>query len=109
MVSGTRHSLTFVKRFGSALNLNPHFHVLMLDGVYISRAEGAAPEFVPAPALQDSDVQRIVELAAHRLVRALQQRGILDSTEEDALAEEAPLLSALSAASIQGQLATHRA
>ena len=66
-------SVTFVQRFGSALNLNPHFHVLMLDGVYVIGAEGAAPEFVPVPALQDSDVQRIVELAAHRLVRSLQQ------------------------------------
>ena len=93
-------------RLGDLLNLNPHFHVLMLDGVYVIRAEGAAPEFVPAPALQDSDVQRIVELAAHRLVRSLQQRGVLDSTEADALAEESPLLSALSSASVQGQLAT---
>jgi len=39
-------------------------------------------------------------------VRLLQQRGILDSIEENALAEEAPLLSALSSASIQDQLAT---
>ena len=78
---------------------------MMLDGVYVVRAEGAAPKFVPSPALQDSDVQRIVELAAHRLVRSLQQRGVLDSTEADALAEEAPLLPALSSASIQGQLA----
>jgi len=99
-------SVTFVQRFGSALNLHPHFHVLMLDGVYVSSAEGVAPEFVPAPPLGDGNVQRIVEITASRLVRLLQQRVILDSTEEDALAEEAPLLSALSSASIQGQLAT---
>jgi hypothetical protein len=36
-------SLTFVQRFGSALNLNPHCHVLMLDGVYACGEEGAAP------------------------------------------------------------------
>ena len=89
-------SVTFVQRFGSALNLNPHFHVLMLDGVDVVRAESTAPEFVPAPALQDSDVQRIVGMTAHHLVRLLQRRGVLDSPEADALAEEAPLLSALS-------------
>ena len=33
--------------------------------------------FVPAPPLRDADVQRIVEMAAHRLVRLLQQRGVL--------------------------------
>ena len=98
--------MTFVQRFGSALNLNPHFHVLMLDGVYACREEGAAPVFVPAPPLRDDDIQRIVETAAHRLVRLLQQRGVLDEAVGDALAEKEPLLAALSAASIQGQLAT---
>ena len=99
-------SVTFVQRFGSALNLNPHFHVVMLDGVYVVRAESTAPEFVPAPALQYSDVQRIVELASHHLVRLLQRRGVLDSPQADALAEEAPLLSALSSAICSSQLAT---
>jgi len=78
----------------------------MLDGVYVVRAEGLAPDFVLVPVLQDSDVQRIVELAAHRLVRSLQQRGVLDSTEADALTEAPPLLSVLSSTSVQGQLAT---
>ena len=99
-------SVTFVQRFGSALNLNPHFQVLVLDGVYACGEAGAAPVFVPAPPLRDADVQRIVETAAHRLVRLLQQRGILDETEVDTLAEKEPLLAALSAASIKGQLAT---
>ena len=98
--------VTFVQRFGSALNLNPHFHVLMLDGVYACGEAGDAPVFVPAPPLRDADVQRIVEMAAHRLVRLLQQRGVLDDSAEDALAETEPLLAALSAASIQGQVAT---
>ena len=41
-------SVTFVQRFGSSLNLNPHVHVLMLDGVYVDGED--APVFVPAPA-----------------------------------------------------------
>jgi len=78
----------------------------MLDGVYACGEEGAAPVFVPAPPLRDDDVQRIVETVAHRLVRLLQQRGVLDEAAGDALAQQEPLLAALSAASIQGQLAT---
>jgi len=35
-------SVSFVQRFGSALNLNPHFHVLMLDGVYATAEDGDA-------------------------------------------------------------------
>ena len=67
----------------------------MLDGVYACGEEGAAPVFVPAPPLRDDDVQRIVETAAHRLVRLLQQRGVLDEAVGDALAEKEPLLAAL--------------
>jgi len=29
-------AVTFIQRFGSALNLNVHFHILFLDGVYIA-------------------------------------------------------------------------
>jgi hypothetical protein len=31
---GQVRSVTFIQRFGSALNLTPHFHTLVLDGVY---------------------------------------------------------------------------
>ena len=78
----------------------------MLDGVYASSEEGGAPVFVPAPILSDADVQRIVETATDRIVRRLQRRGVLDDSAVDALAKEAPLLSALSAASVPGQRAT---
>lgn len=30
-------AVTFIQRFGSALNLNVHFHMLFLDGVYVTR------------------------------------------------------------------------
>ena len=100
---GNRPIRRLSQSLGNALNLNPQFHVLMLDGVYACSKEGTGRAFVPAPPLEDADVQCIVEMAAHRLVRLLQQRGVLDEIQVDALAEEAPLLSA---ASIQGQLAT---
>ncbi|MDL2478836.1 transposase, partial [Klebsiella pneumoniae] len=28
-------AVTLIQRFGSALNLNVHFHMLFLDGVYV--------------------------------------------------------------------------
>lgn len=33
-------AVTLILRFGSALNLNVHFHMLFLDGVYVERPEG---------------------------------------------------------------------
>ena len=32
-------AVTLIQRFGSALNLNIHFHVLFLDGVYVTTGE----------------------------------------------------------------------
>src|SRR5436853_6964731 len=32
-------SVTFMQRFGSALNLNLHFHCLFLEGVYLDRSD----------------------------------------------------------------------
>ena len=80
-------SVTFVQRFGSALNCNPHFHVLMPDGVYVTGTDGA-PTFVRAPALTDEDVQQIVETTAKRVVRLLQRRGLLEEDTVDPLWEE---------------------
>ena len=41
-------SVTFIQRFGSALNLNLHFHTLALDRVY-SCDKGNATRFLPYP------------------------------------------------------------
>ena len=46
--SGATGAVTLVQRFGSALNLNVHFHMLCLDGVYVAdgawTARGAAAD-----------------------------------------------------------------
>ncbi len=97
-------SVTFVQRFGSSLNLNPHVHVLMLDGVYVDGEE--APVFVAAPPLSDSDVQQIVQTSARRIIRLCTKRGLRDDTAADRLADEEPVLAALTAASVRGTVAT---
>lgn len=35
-------AVTLIQQFGSALNLNIHFHMLFLDGVYVDRLDGSA-------------------------------------------------------------------
>ncbi len=32
-------SVTFIQRFGGAINLNLHFHVIFLEGVYLVRTD----------------------------------------------------------------------
>ncbi len=97
-------SVTFVQRFGSSPNLNPHVHVLMLDGVYVDGED--APVFVAAPPLSDQAVQQIVETSARRIIRLCTKRGLLDDTAADRLADEEPVLAALTAASVRGLTAT---
>ena len=76
----------------------------MIDGAYVDGEDG--PEFVPAPPLIDEDVQQIVETTAHRVVRLLLRRGLLEEGQADPLMEQEPLLATITAASIQGQVAT---
>ncbi len=76
----------------------------MIDGVYGNGEAG--PEFVAAPTLSDDDVQQIVETTARRVVRLLQRRGLLEEGHVDPLWEQEPLLAMITAASIQGQVAT---
>jgi len=52
-------AVTFVQRFGGALNLNVHFHSLLLDGVYASGPDGAL-RFLPLPPPEDAEVERVV-------------------------------------------------
>jgi hypothetical protein len=37
--SGATGAVTLIQRFGSALNLNIHFHMLVLDGAYLVGTE----------------------------------------------------------------------
>ena len=71
--------LTVIQRASSDLRLNPHFHTLFLDGVYVRDANNAdaPPVFHPAPAPTQDDVQFVVKRAANRIVRFLQKRGLI--------------------------------
>src|SRR5687767_13563888 len=48
-------AVTFVQRFGDALNANVHFHMLVLDGVFAAGEDGR-PEFHQLLAPEDADV-----------------------------------------------------
>ena len=62
--------------------------------------------FVPAPRLKDEDVKALVETIAHRVIRLLERRGVLDGNETDRLTDESPILAGVTAASVQGMIAT---
>jgi hypothetical protein len=101
-------SVTFLQRAGGSINLNPHFHSLILDGVYVSSVPFEAPRFHPLPPPTDAEVARITAAIARRVEKLLVQRGLLGedgSADPDPLEVEEPLLSQLYAASVQGRIA----
>ena len=61
-------AVTFIQRFGDALNLNVHFHTLMLDGVYERYGEPGM-RFRALPPPEDDEVRRVVERVAGRVAR----------------------------------------
>jgi hypothetical protein len=102
-------AVTFLQRSGESINLTPHFHSLILDGVYISAVPYAAPRFHPLPPPTDEEIARITAAIARRVGKLLVRKGLLGEqgpSDPDPLEADEPLLSQLYAASVQGRVAT---
>jgi hypothetical protein len=106
-------SVTFMQRFGSALNLHLHFHVIFLEGVYVDRTEaGLKPRFVKGEPPTDTDIATVVQKISHRVIRKLRQLGYLEAgsdaavaTGYDPLVEDKPELARTLAASVTQRIA----
>ena len=69
-------SVTFIQRFGSAINANLHFHVIFLEGVYHGRSEeGLTPRFVEADPPSNADISDVLRKISHRVIRKLRRLG----------------------------------
>ena len=104
-------SVTFVQRFGSALNLNLHFHMSFLEGIYVDRtAQGLRPRFVTGEPPSDADIAAVVQKISRRVIRTLRQRGSLEAdtddvgaTGHDPLCDDTPELARIIATIIRGR------
>lgn len=67
-------SVTFVQRFGSALNLNIHFHCLVLGGVYYRNGEKVDFRRVEPPT--QVELGQVLERIVKRFLKLLTRRGI---------------------------------
>src|SRR5205823_5898170 len=94
------------QRFRGGLQLNVHFHTLLLDGVFAAGEDGSL-EFHAAEPPSDEEVARLLATIYRRVQRLLARRGldVDDAPDVDPLAEESPALAGISSASIQGRIA----
>jgi len=93
-----------VQRFGGALNLNVHFHTLVLDGAYRPSEDSRGLRFRPAPPPTAEELERILNRVVRGIARVIERRGLGD--EPDPLTAEDPLPAQLLAAAVQGRVAT---
>jgi hypothetical protein len=105
----------FLQRSGGAINLNPHYHAIVLDGVYASTVPYEPPRFtrklrfLPPPPPSDEEVTRITATIARRVERRLVKKGLLGehaATDPDPMETEESLLPQLYSASVQGRIAS---
>ena len=69
-------AVTLIQRFGGSLNLNIHFHMIFLDGVYIGSDHGPARfRWVKAP--RSDELTQLTHIIAHRVARYLERQGLL--------------------------------
>ena len=81
--TGETGAVTLVQRFGSALNLNVHFHMLFLDGLYLTSGTDP-PVFRQVPAPGANELQKLVEQIAARVGQALERAGLIERNIESA-------------------------
>jgi len=74
-------SVCFVQRFGSALNLNPYLHFLVIEGVWLDRGEKYDPKFIATPPPTNMQIELVVARIAKRVIRMLKKQGYLDENE----------------------------
>src|SRR5262249_52518012 len=106
-------SVTFIQRFGSALNLHLHFHILFLEGVYLDRTTvGLKPRFLAGAPPTDPDIAAVIQKSSRRVIRTLCRLGYLETgieppvaTGYDPLRDHEPALARTMVASVQQRIA----
>jgi hypothetical protein len=75
--------VTLIQRFGSALNLNVHFHMLVPDGVYVRHVRTASGSHFKPLAVRRPELRALAQRLAERVGRQLERRGILIGDSEN--------------------------
>jgi hypothetical protein len=74
-------AVSFLHRFGAALNPHFHFHLVVLDGVFIELNDGV--RFHEATRLSADDAAALAPVLQRRILRLFQRRGLLDEHTVD--------------------------
>jgi hypothetical protein len=71
-------AVTLIQNFSSALNLNIHFHMLFLDGVYARGTKRRPMRFLKVKAPTKAELTRLTHTIARRVGRYLEHEGLIE-------------------------------
>ena len=71
-------AVTLIQHFGGALNLNIHFHMIVLDGVYTGGSNGLPMRFRQVKAPNRAELTRLTQTIAQRVGRYLERQGLME-------------------------------
>ena len=108
-------AISVTQRFGDALRLNPHYHVVFADGVFARHAANEPPEFYRGLPVTQAGVEEVLLQARRKVLRLLLKRGIVVGQESDdegeqdhgsalALCSKASMLDRVTVGTRRGQL-----
>lgn len=97
---GVAGAVSYLQWFGSQLQMTPHFHCLVPDGVFVEGNEGVV-KFFPLPPPTDEEVEALLLEVMKRVHGLLSKRGFFD--EDAQAAEPATALTSLQQEAAQGQ------
>lgn len=92
-------AVTHVQRFGSSVNLNVHFHSMVLDGVFTRDEQGHA-RFHPAPAPTRQELSEVVRRVHRRALAWLARSKLLDTSRGEHASQEPGAQTSLDACAV---------
>jgi hypothetical protein len=106
-------SVSCLQRAGGSLNVNLHYHLIALEGVFLDRIDqGLTPRFLTGEPPSDADVAEVIRKISQRVIRTLRRLGYLEAgievsvaTGYDPLLDNEPELARTMAASVKQRIA----
>ena len=99
-------AVTLIQRFGSALNLNIHFHMLFLEGA-INKNSWGGTTFTRIKAPSHGEMVELVHTISQRIARYLEKVGLVERDMENSFLN-LPIDDEDSLLQLQGASATYR-
>jgi hypothetical protein len=72
-------AVSFLHRFGSAMNRHVHLHACVTDGAFTQSSDGYSAKFFPARPITTADLATLTERVRRRVVRWFRMQRLLDA------------------------------